>query len=579
MDKSVHNINTSGVRMKLLFNSTAKEEDGAADLLMDILTELQQWSFSPEVYLLQPKDDMSAIIRTCVSMGFEMLVVCGGDGTVSSVAKHLIGTNVTLGIIPTGTQNNIAFSLGIPNDIIGSIAVLKNGIRTKIDVGMATCDKKTMPFIEICSVGLFSALFPSGDDIQHGRLERIGDFLSTLADCPPSDIRLRLDDRQEIVKPGHVVIVSNMPYAGCHYQVGCADSFCDGLLDVLFFSNVSKLDLMGYAIKGPRLSAEEDPRIEHFRVLKVEIDATPPMQVMADGSELGSGRVQIHLHRHMIFVMTSKQDPRAPTETVNIGQSGEEQPSEIRLPDIKVPETFRRIMHWASCVQPIYWVACLVVLLSIFMLILPSNVRYSFWSGLKAQGSIVTMLLAFCFISLSLVWSTGQRIDVRLFMLFNMRGARPTWLDLFMFGFTQLGNGMVTMVLAFILFLSASHILAYEIVLGSLSLWLIVELMKSLIRRGRPFIKLLQVRIVGFRAGGRSFPSGHTSQAFFMATLLSQFFHTGIVVTCLFYLTALIIGISRMYLGMHYPRDVLAGAILGSVWSSVVVLIDIAIFH
>ena len=133
-------------------------------------------------------------------------------------------------------------------------------------------------------------------------------------------------------------------------------------------------------------------------------------------------------------------------------------------------------------------------------------------------------------------------------------------------GFTQIGNGIFIAVLAVILFFAGYHLLAYGLVLGALTLWLVVELVKALVHRGRPFIRLTQARIVGRRAIGRSFPSGHTSQAFFMATLLAGYFHAGAWAVCLLYTTALLVGITRMYVGAHYPRDVLAGAILGSAW-------------
>ena len=93
-----------------------------------------------------------------------------------------------------------------------------------------------------------------------------------------------------------------------------------------------------------------------------------------------------------------------------------------------------------------------------------------------------------------------------------------------------------------------------------------VELMKYLINRSRPFIKLTQARIVGHRKKGRSFQSGHTSQVFFIATLITQHFHPSVWIVLLFYVIALMVGITRMYVGVHYPRDVLAGAILGSAW-------------
>jgi membrane-associated phospholipid phosphatase len=197
---------------------------------------------------------------------------------------------------------------------------------------------------------------------------------------------------------------------------------------------------------------------------------------------------------------------------------------------------------------------------------LPAYVRLFFWRGLRDQPLLASMTLGFSLLALSLLWSTGQRIDAWAFLFVNGRGRHPPWLDGLMWGVTQLGNGMVSAALALALFRAGDHLLAYGLILGALTLWLVVELVKVLVRRRRPFIRLAQARIVGRRAGGRSFPSGHTGQAFFLATVLAGYFHAGVWTVCLLYALALLVGITRMYVGAHYPRDVLAGAILGSAW-------------
>jgi len=125
-----------------------------------------------------------------------------------------------------------------------------------------------------------------------------------------------------------------------------------------------------------------------------------------------------------------------------------------------------------------------------------------------------------------------------------------------------------------VLFLSNDRLLSYELILGTLTLWLVVELMKFVVHRSRPYIRLAQARIVGYRNTGRSFPSGHTSQVFFMATLMAQHFLPTVWVVFLLYAAALLVGITRMYVGAHYPRDVLAGAILGSAWGLLGVIVD-----
>jgi diacylglycerol kinase family enzyme len=294
------------MRAKLIFNPTSGTAGESPVQLMDVIREMQAWKLIPEPYLVEPGCDLPGLVQDALAQGFRMFVVCGGDGTISAVARTLAGSRATLGIIATGTQNNTALSLGIPADIPAAIAVLRTGRRIKVDVGMATCEKTSMRFLEVCSVGLISTLFPSADDIQHGNLARVGDFLTSLTSSPPAEIHLTMDGEQEIHNLGHIVLVSNMPYIGLHYHVGQGASYQDGLLDVLYFADLSKLDLLSYVFQGIGSGRPEDPRIQHHHVRRVEIDTQPGMPVMVDGTPLGEGRVRIEVQRHALTVMVGE---------------------------------------------------------------------------------------------------------------------------------------------------------------------------------------------------------------------------------------------------------------------------------
>ena len=299
------------LRAKLIFNPSAGAARPSPIEIVDVIHEMQAWKLVPEAYLVEPGCDLPGLVQDALAQGFRMFVVCGGDGTISAVARTLAGTNATLGVIPIGTQNNTALSLNIPDDIPAAIAILRTGRRIKVDVGMATCGKISTPFLEACSVGLASSLFPSVDDIQHGNLAQIGNLLSTLASSPPSEIHMLLDDKQEIHDLGHVVLVSNMPYIGFHYQLGKVASFKDGLLDVLFFADLNKLELLGYVLQGVGEGHPEDQRIQHFHVRRVDIDTHPSMPVMADGNALGEGLVRIEVRRRVLAVMAGPEAPKA----------------------------------------------------------------------------------------------------------------------------------------------------------------------------------------------------------------------------------------------------------------------------
>jgi len=301
MEKS--NRKRKPIRVKLIFNPIAGANDESPIQLMNIIKEMQVWGLVPETFLIEAGCDLSKVIKDSIEQGIKLIVVCGGDGTIESVAREMAGTQTVLGIIPGGTANNVALSLGIPTDIPTAISLLRKGKRNKIDIGIATCGTTSIPFIEVCSVGLFSTLYASGDDIQHGNIGKIGDFLSTFITTQPSMIHFTLDNNKEVQKLGHVVLITNMPYVGRHYQIGELGSYRDGLLDVMFFSNLTKLDIIGYVIKGTGTNVEEDPRIQHFHVKKIAIETDPPMPVMVDGIKLGDGSVHIEVKKLALNVI------------------------------------------------------------------------------------------------------------------------------------------------------------------------------------------------------------------------------------------------------------------------------------
>ena len=241
---------------------------------------------------------------------------------------------------------------------------------------------------------------------------------------------------------------------------------------------------------------------------------------------------------------------------------------------IKIHSKCKKFAAWIRQIDIIYWFIITGILLALFLIFMPKELLSLFWESVKKQKHLAVLVLIFCITSISLVWKVGQRIDVWAFLVFNLHGRRARWLDRIMLAVTQLGSGGFALVIAFICFLTANQSLAYEIILGSLSLWLVVELMKFLICRTRPYIKLTNTRIVGSRAGGHSFPSGHTSQAFFLAALLSNYYHFSLPGWLILYAVALMVGITRMYVGMHYPRDILGGAVLGTFWGLFGVLVN-----
>lgn len=289
----------------VIVNPASGNQAESALQLVELLRHLQKQRIQAQVLIVEPEMRLSLLARRAALDGTKMVIVSGGDGTIENVAVGLAGTTTILGIVPTGTRNNLARSLGIPTGDIGAaVALFQKGRRARIDMGLLRQGRSGRMFMEAGAIGLVSALYPSADDIQHGDIGKIPEFISTFVSHAPSEIRLRLDHhRHEIITRGHMVLVANMPYMGANFQIGPDVRYDDHRLDVFVYSELGKLDLIGKAIQ-PQDSAP-DERIQHYRVKKVSISTNPGMPVMADGVMFpeGDGPVTASVQSSSLTVM------------------------------------------------------------------------------------------------------------------------------------------------------------------------------------------------------------------------------------------------------------------------------------
>jgi undecaprenyl-diphosphatase len=103
---------------------------------------------------------------------------------------------------------------------------------------------------------------------------------------------------------------------------------------------------------------------------------------------------------------------------------------------------------------------------------------------------------------------------------------------------------------------------------------IIVELTKAIVQRPRPELSVLPQYVT--QAYSTSFPSGHTASAFLIAAVVSHYYPK---YAKFLYPLAIIVGLSRMYLGVHYLTDVIAGAVIGIVVGLIVIKKEKAIFY
>lgn len=164
------------------------------------------------------------------------------------------------------------------------------------------------------------------------------------------------------------------------------------------------------------------------------------------------------------------------------------------------------------------------------------------------------------------------KIDTIIINFMNNKFRRPI-LNRIMRAITGLGDlGAMWIVIGMFLLLRQRTRRQGAIVMFSLILCSILGegIIKRLIQRKRPFEGIPTLETIIKRPMTYSFPSGHTASSFAAAGVLAVLFpHVKIVV----FIMAILIGISRIYLNVHYPTDVFAGIVLGLVCSRITLYI------
>ena len=105
------------VQAKLIANPGAGKPAESPKQLEMATRLLLQHGIQVDVALAKPKEEATPLAKQAVKDGYELVIAMGGDGTLEAVMRGMVGRKTALGIIPTGTQNNIAKSLGIPTDM------------------------------------------------------------------------------------------------------------------------------------------------------------------------------------------------------------------------------------------------------------------------------------------------------------------------------------------------------------------------------------------------------------------------------------------------------------------------------
>lgn len=213
-------------RALLLFNAKARRGSTA---LEPVCARLRARGFDVTT---EPFENLPEISRDVARLhkAADAIVVCGGDGSISSAAASVMESGLPLGIIPAGTANDLARTLSIPLDFLAAADVIVAGHQKCIDVGMVNGHA----FFNVASIGLSSALAQKLDPEIKRRFGRLGYALAALrilASARRFRANIVQERRRTSVKSYQIAIGNGRLYGGGNIVQESA-AIDDGILDL-----------------------------------------------------------------------------------------------------------------------------------------------------------------------------------------------------------------------------------------------------------------------------------------------------------------------------------------------------------
>jgi len=235
----------------------------------------------------------------------EVPVVMSGDGLIGAIGGAMAGSQTPLGIVPGGRGNDLARVLGIPDEPEGAVEVLAAGHSREIDVGEANGRR----FLGIASAGFESEANRIANEsrLLRGNLVYAWAALRALARWKTVRFTVRVDE-ERIRFAGYSVSAANSrAYGGGMFIAPDAD-LADGEFDIVTIGEVGKLKFLSNLPKVFKGTHVEEDEVRVFRAPHLELSASRPLAVYADGEHLTDLPASLRLLPRALSVLAPRSE-------------------------------------------------------------------------------------------------------------------------------------------------------------------------------------------------------------------------------------------------------------------------------
>jgi diacylglycerol kinase (ATP) len=234
--------------------------------------------------------------------GAERIVLGGGDGTINLALDALLEVDRPLGILPLGTANDLARSLGLPDDLERALDVIVIGHSRRIDVARAN----DVSFVNAIGMGLGPRMTREMDSTEKRKFGVVAYLLGivrALRGHRHFHARIDFDGKTREYDCLQITVANGIHYGG-GMTVADDAKIDDGKLDVLVVRHQGYLGLLANALRLRTGDVHAADTVHHVRAREVTITTRPGQDVTADGEFLTETPIDCHVLPGSLQVFT-----------------------------------------------------------------------------------------------------------------------------------------------------------------------------------------------------------------------------------------------------------------------------------